>query len=424
MAKVGSLQQGYVGKLNGQCYFKGADGKTIVRNIVSPKNPKTLSQRVQRVITKTVGDNYKVMKAICDHSFEGCTLGFQCANKFRSLNASHMRDRAAYLQEMGQSLYSYYQFSKIGNTKFTPAAVYVSEGTLNQVYASIAANLGQVAVADNTYQAVIEALGARRGDQMTFVTVEKDANDNCKFHFSRIILDPRNENGAAELTEAFLAEGQINCPNSRNAGSFTTLSIADGHLKFALAGGPVVAAGIIMSRRNGDKWFRSTCQLALSEDGLGNYKMSLMDAAEGSNQATPIDVESELYLNNAGNGGGQGTSDVQPGGEVVPDVPGAALGNIALINGAQQSIAGGSINVTGSLGSVALTGSNLNQATFSYTKNGAAGSVTPTVAENGGQALWSNLQGVANDVFVFSMNGSPVLAVNVQANGGGGSDPN
>lgn len=417
MAKVGSLQQGYVGKLNGQCYFKGADGKTVVRNIVTPKNPKTLSQRVQRVITKTVGDNYKVMKAICDHSFEGCTLGFQCANKFRSLNASHMRDRAAYLQEMGQSLYSYYQFSKIGNSKFTPAAVYVSEGSLNQVYATIAANLGQVAVADNTYKAVIEALGARRGDQMTFVTVEKDANDNFKFHFSRIILDPRNENGAAELTEAFLAEGQINCPNARNAGSFTTLSIADGQLKFALAGGPVVAAGIIMSRRNGDKWFRSTCQLALSEDGLGNYKMSLMDAAEESNQATQIDVESELYLNNAGTGGGQGSS------EVVPEAPGAVLGNTAIINGAQQSRSGGSINVTGSLNSVALTGSELNQATFTYTKNGAAGSVTPTVAENGGQVAWSNLQGVTNDVFVFKMDGTTVLQVNVQANGGG-SDGN
>ena len=417
MAKVGSLQQGYVGKLNGQCYFKGADGKTVVRNIVTPKNPKTLSQRVQRVITKTVGDNYKVMKAICDHSFEGCTLGFQCANKFRSLNASHMRDRAAYLQEMGLSLYSYYQFSKIGNTKFTPAAVYVSEGSLNQVYATIAANLGQVAVAANTYMAVIEALGARRGDQMTFVTIEKDANDNFKFHFSRIILDPRNENGAAELTEAFLANGQINCPNSRNAGSFTTLTIDNGQLKFALAGGPVVAAGIIMSRRNGDKWFRSTCQLALSEDGLGNYKMSLMDAAEESNQATEIDVESELYLNNAGNGGGQGSS------EVVPEAPGAALGNTAIINGAQQSRSGGSINVTGSLNSVALTGSELNQATFSYTKNGAAGSVTPTVAENGGQVAWSNLQGVENDVFVFKMDGTTVLQVNVQPNGGG-SDGN
>ena len=281
----------------------------------------------------------------------------------------------------------------------------------------VAANLGQVAVAANTYQAVIEALGARRGDQMTFVTVEKDANDNFKFHFSRIILDPRNENGAAELTEAFIAEGQINCPNSRNAGSFTTLTIADGQLKFALAGGPVVAAGIIMSRRNGDKWFRSTCQLALSEDGLGNYKMSLMDAAEESNQATQIDVESELYLNNAGTGGGQGSS------EVVPEAPGAVLGNTAIINGAQQSLSGGSINVTGTLSSVALTGSELNQAEFSYTKNGAAGSVTPTVAENGGQVAWSNLQGVTNDVFVFKMNGTTVLQVNVQPNGGG-SDGN
>ena len=67
MAKVGNPQSGNVGKLDGQVYYKGADGKTVVRKITVPKNPKTLAQRVQRVIAKTVTENYKVMKAICDH---------------------------------------------------------------------------------------------------------------------------------------------------------------------------------------------------------------------------------------------------------------------------------------------------------------------------------------------------------------------
>lgn len=129
MAKVGNLQSGYQGKLDGQVFYKGADGKTVVRKITTPKNPKTLAQRVQRVITKTVGDNYKVMKAICDHAFEGKSMGYECANRFRSLNAIRMRERAAYLQEQGVSLYEYFNFQPIGATQFRPAAVFVSETT-------------------------------------------------------------------------------------------------------------------------------------------------------------------------------------------------------------------------------------------------------------------------------------------------------
>ena len=45
------------------------------------KNPKTTAQTLQRVLVKVVALCYAMLKAICNHSFEGVTNGFQCMNK-------------------------------------------------------------------------------------------------------------------------------------------------------------------------------------------------------------------------------------------------------------------------------------------------------------------------------------------------------
>ena len=72
MAKVGSLWlKGSTGKLAGTTLYKGADGNTYQREIVTPSNPKTVAQNIQRVVMSTVGAAYRTMKEICDHSFEG-----------------------------------------------------------------------------------------------------------------------------------------------------------------------------------------------------------------------------------------------------------------------------------------------------------------------------------------------------------------
>lgn len=416
MAKVGNLQQGYRGKLDGQCYFKGADGKTIVRKITIPKNPKTLAQNVQRVITLTVSANYKAMKAIADHSFEGCTMGFECSNKFRSINARRMRERAIYLQETGVSLNEYFNFMKKGQLNFVPAAVYISEGTLNQVYAGINGNFkGEVAVSDNTYRAVINSLGAQRGDQMTFVTVEKDAHGKYNFHYARVILDPRNQDGAASLDSTFVSEGAIQNANSRNKGTLYNLAFSAGKLVFSLTSSDtVVAAGIIMSRKSDDKWLRSTCQLALSESALGTDAQSLLAAAsEDVGNQLYLDND-EAYLNNAGEGGSQGSS-VAP----TPSEPTAIVSSTAKINGANQNIAGGSVNVT-SLSSVALQGQNLNLATFKMTKNNGADVAPTTTGAN--EVAWTIAGSQVNDVYRFYQGTTLILTVTHITSGGGSGD--
>lgn len=417
MAKVGNLQSGYRGKLDGQTYYKGADGKTVVRKITVPKNPKTLAQRVQRVITKTVGDNYKVMKALADHSFEGRSMGFQCANRFRSLNATRMRERAAYLQEQGISLYEYFNFAPIGSTSFTPAAVFISEGSLKQVYASINGTVGLVAVTGNSYADVINSLGAQRGDQMTFVTVEKDINNHLTFNYARVILDPRNENGGAPLSSEFITNNAINNPNSRNSGNFGALSFENGGINFKLTSGTVVAVGIIMSRKADNKWLRSTCQLVLSEENLAGHLVSLMEAAE-STGVSQLDVESEMFLNNAGQGGAEGTSAPASGGGGAGGATPMLANNIT-INGASQTIGGGSSSTT-SLTNFAFHGQNLDNATFKMTKNAGA-DIQPT-AQSASQVSWTIADAAVGDVYRFFMGTTQKYAVTIVAPSGGDSD--
>lgn len=414
MAKVGNLQQGYRGKLDGQSYYKGADGKTVVRKITIPKNPKTLAQNVQRVITLTVGANYRVMKAIADHSFEGCSMGFECTNKFRSINSRRMRERAIYLQEQGLSLDQYYQFMAKGQTAFRPAAVFISDGTLNQVYAGINPSYkGEVAISENTYQGVINSLGAQRGDQMTFVTVEKDIHGKYNFRYARVILDPRNENGAAPLSTAFVTEGAVTNPSLRNSGTIYNLAFADGKLTFSLsASDTVVACGIIMSRKAGSTWLRSTCQLALSEAALGSDLRSLLTAANWENNHPSLYVDGEeAFLNNAGVGGAEGTSEAPDPASTEP-----LLSMTARINGASQSISGGSVSLT-SLSSVELLGQNLSGATFKMIKSGSSTEVAPTSSSNT-SASWTIADAAVGDSYTFYMNNSQKLVVNVVSAGG------
>ena len=52
MSKVGFWLKGSTGKLAGTTLYKGANGETIQREIVSPSNPKTVGQNIQRVVRR------------------------------------------------------------------------------------------------------------------------------------------------------------------------------------------------------------------------------------------------------------------------------------------------------------------------------------------------------------------------------------
>lgn len=310
MAKVGFWLQGANGKVAGTTIYQ-ADGETVMRVIKkSIKNPKTKAQLIQRIITKTVMKQYSAMKAICDHSFEGYTAGAKCMARFGTLNNNRTRELIAKAQANGSSFDEIFNFIPLKSAKFVPASVMVSEGTLPRINA-VAANseMGELPnITANTYQAVLNALGLERGDQLTFITVEGE-NDNFFFSFVRVILDPREEDGTpAPLTTPFVGENNtIVKPSFRNEGKFQEIRYMEQGTKisFCLKLPAVAACAVIASRKVGNDWLRSTEVLSVYLDAYLDDKISLQKALELSMQSAEIYTDSERYLNNAGVGGPQ-----------------------------------------------------------------------------------------------------------------------
>lgn len=89
---IGNMFQGMARGKVGDVVFAVREGKQVsrVRNR-KPKNPQTNKQIMQRAIMATVLQAYSAGKEIFDHSFQGKSVGEQCAREFLSLNAKALR---------------------------------------------------------------------------------------------------------------------------------------------------------------------------------------------------------------------------------------------------------------------------------------------------------------------------------------------
>lgn len=415
MAKAkGLMASGQTGKLDNVVYYKGANGDTIARKLVIPKNPNTLAQRYQRVIIKTVNKNYQVFKSLADHAFEGKTMGAQCMNRFMQLNARMLRSRAVELQMAGQSLAQLYSFMPLKSDHYTPAAIFISEGSLPQVPVTINPNCA-FALGENTYAAICEKYGLRRGDQLTFCVVGCDevTGENI-LRYARVILDPRNADGSgAAMSSPFIADGKINLPNFRNAGAFTDIMYDANEVVFNTVNGDSLAAGIIVSRKDSKGyWYRSSCKLVISEANMTD-KVSLEEAA--TEYANDLDlINDDAYLNNAGVGGAQGEET-----EVIPTPSTPQYNMNATINGVSQSIASGNTTATAPLSSIRITGSNLEDVDAYVTVDGA-GTIHPTT-KSSSVLEWTGLTASAGQVVAVHTGASTLVTITVQAGGSGGS---
>ncbi len=385
------------------------------------KNPKSTAQTLQRVLVKTVGVLYAMLKFICNHSFEGVSNGFNCMNKFRKTNLKYLRERAATLQNSGQSLYQFYQFMPLQSDKWSPFAVIISLGHLPEVSVGIDAEGGHKAyvnVPGRTYADFVKAWGLQRGDQVTFVTVQK-RQGKYEVNYARIVLNPRNADGsgAPMSTEIVNSQGEFPCSNWKNRLNFSTFEFDTDHFNFVLgSGGDVVAAGITISRKDksGD-WFRGNCQLVLNEAGFGSDLCSLAEAVDKSYVASEIDMESEYYLNNAGGGGTGSTGDITPGGGSGGVTPGQPVYNTsATINGVSQSIAGGSVTATAPVTRVAVSGTSLSDVVFTAKVDGTGDVINPTSHDANG-ASFTGLNVEAGHSLVVYHGGTVWFTVIAQA---------
>lgn len=337
MSKVGFWLKGSTGKLAGTTLYKGANGETIQREIVAPSNPKTQAQNIQRIVMSTIGAAYSLMKAICDHSFEGVRKGQETMKLFMSENIQKSRAAIEEMQAQGVSFLNMYSFVPVGmKHAFAPNQYLVAMGSLPRVNSTWIADAESkilyptiAALANKTtYGDIISTLGLKRGDQLTFCTVKQGASiQESQFNYARVILDPTDPDTflPLPLDTAFLdADGKVNKPSVRNEGKFKFLLNASG-LRFwyedvYTTEEDAIAAFVIVSRKEGDTWKRSTTYMSYPGETANAYSMQQCLELLANGAQHTIYAAADQYLNNAGQGGGQAASD-SGSGEGGSDTP-------------------------------------------------------------------------------------------------------
>lgn len=312
--KTGFWLRNGKGKLAGATVYQ-QNGETVMREVVSPSNPKTTSQLMQRVIMHTIMSAYSLLKEICDHSFEGVKSGRDCMAYFMSQNLNLARQKVAQMIGEGVNTYNIINFLPLGYKGYVQNQYQVAMGSLPQIQTlidedeSIGHSQYVPGITANTYQAVLDKLGLQRGDQLTFMIVRAatDANQGLvkDFKFARVILDPTNADGSqAPLSVPFLDGHRVNLPSLRNEGDMLFNVDDTKGLYFYVDSRNVYGACVIASRQVGDKWLRSTAYISSNE----SEEYSLGQCMQMAEQGTKIYTPNALYLNNAGEGAGDAAS--------------------------------------------------------------------------------------------------------------------
>lgn len=434
LIKTGS-NFGIQGKVGDRVYYT-SNGKTVVRQLSAAEyNSKTVQQLLQRVIVKTVSNNYSALKDIVNHSFQGVKKGADSMAYFSKINAHYLRDRAAEIVNAGMSLDSFIQFSKLGQKKFIPAALYISEGTLTQVHPSITpftsagSAIACLDCPENTYASLANQYNLKRGDQVTLLTVEKDAYGEYLFKYERIIMDPRDGGDVAPMSSALIVNNAINKPSRRNEGYFHYLAYDETahQIRWKGINGDVAAVAVIISRKSGNDWFRSNAKFLLNEDVIGADKISLL-AAIGAAQAGTTEVyiadDDALYLNNAGVGGSEGETESSESDTPTDTTP--SISSVK-INDVQQNVNGGNVSIATEYANVGINilGQNLTAEMFSGTVEGQSSATVNVQAAENGNSVAIDVAAFTKPATVKINKGGSLwftLSVTEPSQGGGGTD--
>ena len=374
MAKTGFWLRGARGKFAGAAFQRGPKGSTVQREVVTPKNPKSRQQLIQRAIMATVMNGYSALKNICDHSFEGVTYGADSMYMFNKLNAKKLRAKVADAAAINQ-IAGCCAFTKLGSNELAPAEFILSNGSLPELsYITNYKAWSGIAFFDfhitgdeprkATYQDVISQIGAQRGDQITFVALNSDLNTNkLSFATATVILDPINEDGTpADLSVNFTDQGLINKPNPNNTGyiSIEDRTYSQQYFGVFIGSGRTVGSAVILSRKDGNDWLRSKAVLNIDYFVQGVNYTTILEAI--ASESSEIAGESDYLLNGATQEGREAMSTpsykINNGAESTAILASAAsLTNVTLVGcgtygtGAakvQEQTPNGMVDITGS----------------------------------------------------------------------------
>ena len=351
MAKGNMLLGQAVGSV-GDITFSRVNGKQVIKAKPSTvKNPQTESQLIQRILMNTIIQAYSKMSEITDHSFEGVTAGQDSMSYFMARNLKMIRYQLSVTNDMS-AVPPY--VCPLGVNGLATNDYIVAKGSLPEITPTVSSGGVALGIEANTYGAIIAACNAKRGDQITIITVNGNDVANQKFVFSRIILDPLDSTGEElPLTTPFIVNNAINAAHPRNENNGHTYAFDNGEFVIAPFGDVTNMGCIIASRQaSAGAWLRSNAtMLQADEEGQG-YSM---DQALAMFYAGGIDVENPRYLNNAArarrivttpsdNGGGTDSGN-GGGGSDQPQAPAAPV--IAATTGSEFPL---TVTITGAAG--------------------------------------------------------------------------
>lgn len=306
------------GKLGNIVGYKGRDGKRLARiRQTEVKNPKTDGQVIQRMILATASKAYGRMKSICDHSFQGISYGAPSQSYFLKRAMEDIRNFVAKsLPEFPEALRNdpraFVGLAEPKSLANAGVGLLISQGTIPSIPVTlntpeegaepVVDYFGSIITAEGNLPSVLEvmnAFGAQKGDQITCVGLLGDGS----FTRSRYVIKAdatedelnsewESEAAAFDEVKSIIGGVYLNFKNGASANQRKTFVSA--------SNGDVVAAAIIVSRKVGDVWQRSTQRLVWLSDA-GDFSPNFADNVLSMWQAgtTEISTENPYYLNNA-----------------------------------------------------------------------------------------------------------------------------
>ena len=272
------------------------------------KNPKTLQQQMQRAIMRTSVEAYKVLKSICDHSWEGVAYGANSYAEFQKQNMAMLRRLAAaggentksFLPAGFNGLVAMPWVLSKGSIEWAGVQTQFQTGGNAAVHIVFNANLSVSSLIEITYQRFCDTFNLQSGDQVTIIAFPKrsdiDESSSLEPIISRFILSPLSGDMSESL---FSSDGHIASdpnPLNENTDAFA-YSFATGRLSASISGREFVGAAVIISRRASDgSWKRSASVMEYSQaEQSGGYTLRQASMVVNTEIVTP----SDWYLNNA-----------------------------------------------------------------------------------------------------------------------------
>lgn len=258
----GSIILGDVsGKLGDIVLYRTAGAQVARLRVRHPRNPRSTRQMVQRIFQATCLRAYSMLKGVCDHSFEGKQGKRANFGQFMKENRARMTGKLNGYASGWEALPGYnkrYQLDFLYNNFI------VADGTIPKVnYGSYDGDIILKAYTGTnynfTYQDLVDAMGAHKGDEITILQLKLDLNSGVisKMVLARIILEPDNGNMNEQFADA--TTQYINHPNVRNEGNPTIKPYNKG---LRVNAGLFSECGcVILSRFENDIWKRSNADL-------------------------------------------------------------------------------------------------------------------------------------------------------------------